>query len=690
MNDLSFAERYFYCGQSARIKNEVSILLKKFKSVISVILSLIFALSCFAVTAFAEGEIDSFSINPLVKGERYFIEWEKSDADGKYYFYLPAGSDLSSVETKFVSTNAVYVGDKKLGYGKTTDAFSEGGEFTLKSGGKEYQVVILQSENIPAMFIETESGSLDAIHSDKSHKEKGIISVVEDGEVTVDSTLSHIKGRGNSTWALDKKPYNIKFDKKTDLFGMGKAKKWSLLASYYDPSFLRNTFTFDFADEIGLLYSSKSKHVDLYINGEYQGNYLVCESVEVGKTRVDITDLEELNEEANADIDIESVALAGDRNGSKAGSIKYAEIPNDPEDITGGYLLEFDFKDRYVPEISGFVTNKGQPVVLKSPEYASKAQVEYISSLWQEIEDAIYSENGTNSLGKHYTDYIDLESFARMYIIEEFTMDIDAGLSSCYFIKDSKSDKIIASPVWDFDLALGSNSSLRYGVSLADPTKWYAGNGYISEKSNVTGKAFSTIFGMLFKHDDFIAAVKKVWQESAVPNLGEAKIESLRSLASEIKASATMDNYFWRRQLDSNYETVSGAFDSCVDSLLDFIAKRTTALSKGFAEDSALLYYDANGGSGITSNTEIASVGDKVKVAESSFEGETMQYIFNGWNTAKDGSGESFKPGDEITLEGEKTVLYAQWKKVSFLRANFLKFIELIKLFFARIKDLFK
>lgn len=673
----------------------MSVLSKKIKSVISIALSLIFALSCFAVTAFAEGEIDSFSINALVKGERYFIEWEKSEADGRYYFYLPAGCDLSSVETRFVSTNAVYVGGEKLGYEKKTAAFAGGGEFTLTSGGKEYRVVFLQSENIPAMFIETESGSLDAIHADKSHKEKGTISVVENGEVTVDTTLSSIKGRGNSTWNLDKKPYNIKFDKKIDLFGMGKAKKWSLLASYYDLSLLRNTFAFDFSEDIGLLYSSKSKHVDLYINGEYKGNYLVCESVEVGSTRVDITDLEELNEEANADIDIESVSLGGDRDGEKAGSIKYAEIPNNPEDITGGYLLEFELMNRYSPEVSGFVTNHGQPVVLKSPEYASKAQVEYISSLWQELEDAIYSEDGTNSLGKHYTDYIDLESFAKMFVIEEFTMDIDAGLASCYFIKDAKSDKIIASPVWDFDLALGATDALgvtndeRFGVSLSDPTKLFAGNGYIDGESNATGTTFRTIFAALCRHDDFIAAVKKEWSENAKPNLGAKKIASLRALASEIRASATMDNFFWRRKLDSSYETVSGAFDGYVNSLIGFIEGRTSALSKAYGENGAQLYYDANGGSGVTFNSEIASVGEKVVVASNSFEGETMQYIFNGWNTEKDGSGKSYAPGEEITLEGEKTVLYAQWKKVSFFKANILKLVEFIKAVFARIKQLF-
>ena len=173
---------------------------KRLQKTLSVVLSLIFALSVFAVTASAQGDIEYLSLNGVAKGERFFTEWQKSEADGKYYFYLPAGTDLSSVKTKFVAADPVYVGETKLGYDKETDAFAGGGEFTVTSGSASYQVVLLQSQNIPAMFIETESGSLDAIHADKSHKEKGKIAVVEDGEVTVDTTLASIKGRGNSTW----------------------------------------------------------------------------------------------------------------------------------------------------------------------------------------------------------------------------------------------------------------------------------------------------------------------------------------------------------------------------------------------------------------------------------------------------------------------------------------------------------
>ena len=663
---------------------------KRLQKALSIVLSLIFALSVFAVTAAAQGNIEYLSLSGVAKGESFFIQWHKSDADGKYYFYLPAGTDTSSLRTKFVSNDSVYVGETKLGYDKETNAFDGGGEFTVTSGSASYQVVVLQSQNIPAMFIETESGSLDAIHADKSHKEKGKIAVLEDGKVTVDTTLSSIKGRGNSTWKLDKKPYNIKFDKKIDLFGLGKAKKFSLLASRYDPSFLRNTFIYDLSDEIGLYYSSKNQHVDLYVNGEYLGNYLVCESVEVGSSRVDITDLDDLNEEANPGVDVEAAPLAGDRSGSSAGSIKYADFQGNPDDISGGYLLEYEFLDRYEPEVSGFVTKIGQPVVLKSPEYASKAQVEYISSFWQEFEDALYSENGTNSLGKHYTDYIDIDSFAKMYIIEELSMDIDAGLSSCYFFKDAKSDKIYASPVWDFDLALGSYTASRYGVSLLDTTKWLVANSYISGKNNPTGRAFYTVFGELFRHDEFISAVKKAWKENVLPNLGEEKIAQVKSLASDIAASATMDNFLWRRQLNSSYETVNSAFNKEVDYLVSFITNRTSALSKGYSDNAAYLFYDGNGAEGTAFETNITIAGEKVKIQNCSMDHDDFLYVFDGWNTAKDGSGTSYEPGDEITLDEGTTVLYAKWKKVSFIVANYLRFVELVRAIVAKIMSWFK
>lgn len=109
---------------------------------------------------------------------------------------------------------------------------------------------------------------------------------------------------------------------------------------------------------------------------------------------------------------------------------------------------------------------------MKSPEYASEAQVKYISGYWQEMEDALYSETGYNDLDKHYTDYIDIVSWAKQYLIQEWTSNWDAGLTSNYFYKDVDG-KLFAGPVWDFDSALG-NYEGRDGTNLKDPTNLHA------------------------------------------------------------------------------------------------------------------------------------------------------------------------------------------------------------------------
>jgi len=132
--------------------------------------------------------------------------------------------------------------------------------------------------------------------------------------------------------------------------------------------------------------------------------------------------------------------------------------------------MELELGSRYPNEASGFVTKRSQPVILKSPEYASQAQIEYISGYWQEMEDALYSDTGYNSLGKHYSEYIDTLSYARQYLIEEWSGDWDAGITSNYFYKDANG-KICAGPIWDFDSAA---NNVRAGHTISDPMQWNA------------------------------------------------------------------------------------------------------------------------------------------------------------------------------------------------------------------------
>lgn len=146
------------------------------------------------------------------------------------------------------------------------------------AGGKSVSVNIVKSAEIPAMFIQTASGTLDKVHANKDNKEKGTMALVKaDRSVDFDGNLKQIKGRGNSTWGFAKKPYNIKLENSSDLLGMGKGKGWCLLANYADRSLLRNRIVYNLAEETGIPFTMDSRNIDLYINGDYMGSYLITE-----------------------------------------------------------------------------------------------------------------------------------------------------------------------------------------------------------------------------------------------------------------------------------------------------------------------------------------------------------------------------------------------------------------------------
>ncbi|MGN1419636.1 MAG: CotH kinase family protein [Acutalibacteraceae bacterium] len=668
--------------------------MKASKKIISIFLSFIIVLSFGAILASAEGSLSDFSVT-VFDDKECSISWWKSELDGKYYIFLPSDCDLSSLEVSFKGVDTITIDGKTLESGSKTDIFAKGGEYQLNAAGEKYSVVFFKSENLPSIYIQTESGSLDAVHADKNYKEKAEITVAESGKVTISADLDYIKGRGNSTWRYDKKPYNIKFSKKTDLFSMGKAKKWSLIASADEQSLIRNKSVYDLAEDAGLLYSSKSQHVDLYINGEYRGNYLVCESVEIGSSRIDITDLEDATQEANAGMDIESFEQVGSKDkqsGYVADTIKYVEIPNDPADISGGYLLEFEQFNRYYKEVSGFTTKLGQPVIFKSPEYASKAQAEYIKAYYQEFEDAVYSKDGKNEQGKYYADYIDMTMMARMYIIQELVMNLDASTTSFYLFKDAGSDKFVASPVWDFDYSLGKKAK-RNGIDLTDPTVWYVKSHYLYddrgflEKENVS---FPTLLTQLCTHDDFMQLVKSEWKNSFEPVLGKSRTKTMTELYRSLESSAVMDAIRWNRYETTDVDENLKQFQSEAQSVVTFLEKRTAALEKGFSDDNATLIYDANGGYGCTYNSQIVSVGESATVRGCNFDSQGFRYFFRGWNTEPDGSGTSYAAGDEIKITDTKITLYAQWEQVSVFRATAARTLELfIQVLYAMLSSFF-
>jgi len=627
---------------------------------------------CTALPASAEGMSDlAFKATVGPEDEIvYTFNWWQPEVpeENKYSFALPYELRNEKVTVVMEERKTAVFDGAEIKNGTSINAPAEG-VHSLLMDNKQYTVTVFYGADIASVYITTESGSMDEVYADKSHKEAGIITIMDRNEVQYNGGLDYIKGRGNHTWTLLKKPFNIKLEEKTDLFGMGKQKGWSLLANYVDVTHIKNNVIYDFADTVGINYSSKSKHADLYVNGDYLGLYTITEKVEIDDNRVEITSLEELNEEANPDIDVEECDLGGTRGETSAhekGSYKYVKIPNNPEDITGGYLLEFELDERYDAEVSGFVTEYGQPIVVKSPEYASKEQVEYIRGFYQEFEDAVLSDDGYNSLGKHYSDYMDMESMAKMYVYHEYAKNMEVGLSSFYFYKEA-GDKLFAGPVWDFDKALGYE--YKFGsIELADSQGYLA----TGSSNDVGGMSIITL---LCRFPEFRRLAAQQWQEIFAPEV-DGLIKNIDSVTQEIKASALMDKNKWTEGFARTTAEVAQWQGNKVVDLKNFLTMRAKFMSENFSQDKLYVSYRANGGQGLMFDRNAYSAGEKAEVRNSYFDNGKREFL--GWNTARDGSGTSYMPDDEFKIT-ENITLYAQWEKPSFF--------EMIAEFFAGLFD---
>ncbi|RIA78436.1 CotH protein [Anaeroplasma bactoclasticum] len=214
-------------------------------------------------------------------------------------------------------------------------------------------------------------------------------------EYCFDSLSGKIKGRGNSTWNMAKKPYKLKFDKKIDLFGNGKAKTWTLIANYCDKSMIRNYIAYSMGKLLESDYVTSTQFIELFLNGEYLGVYLVCEQNEVGENRV--------------------------------------EIDESYRDVNTGYLLELDRRapDEGIEEGKDWFKLNSYPYAIKSPEPDDPLYTVEFTNYIKE-----YLNTSFNSiLSKNYEDvknYIDVDSFAKTYIVHEIMNMLDVSVSSFY------------------------------------------------------------------------------------------------------------------------------------------------------------------------------------------------------------------------------------------------------------------
>ena len=370
------------------------------------------------------------------------------------------------------------------------------------TSGKDSATAEMFFSKLPVVYINTENGA--AIVSKEDYIDAELIiqgnETYNSGTTTLYNGVTEIRGRGNSTWAQPKKPYKLKLDKKTDVFGMGKNKHWVLLANYLDESLLRNTLAYDLSGNMGMEQMS-TVFVDVILNGEFIGNYQFCEQIRVDGTRVDVFDWEGFCEDSAgviADAEGMSKSLKGDleeymlenMGWITSGTVKFNgttyTIANYPDieipDINGGYLIELD---EYYDEISKFKTNYNQPIMFKSPEFlnTNSDMMNFVKNYIQAFEDAVHADSYTAEYeGEtvHYSELYDFDALVDYWLINEIFFNEELNKKSTYMYKDIDS-LMYMGPIWDMDWSSGGEGqtyhteqwAVKYYSTNAQANNWY-------------------------------------------------------------------------------------------------------------------------------------------------------------------------------------------------------------------------
>lgn len=478
-------------------------------------------------------------------------------ADGSQYLFLPASADLNklalSVDTQNCTNPTVELqgskGTEKLG--KTVNvtklADADDGLYTLTvliNGKAAGTVCVAQSENLSALYITSDDPSAqgrDFVDASKSNIATAQMLLVDkDGKAVYDGALTQLKARGNTTFTVaEKKSYQIKLGKKSDLVACGeKVKTWTLLAGYNDATLLHDKLFKDLAASLGMPYTAASDWVDLYYDGVYRGTYLVSEKNAVNKTGVDITDMEDAYAGVNAGYGSNmTTATAENRYGQ---TYRYTTGLTEPANITGGYLLELNgaqlsgTPEPKYDEASGFMTARGSAMNVKSPEWCGKDAMAYISEYYQAFEDAVYAQDADGNYtgynaetGKYYYEYCDLTSLVQAYLLQSLSGNSDAFYSSLFFYKDADG-LMYAGPVWDMEMTCGSG--------------W---NGYIGPDNDfINGRYLVTA---LLKIPGFRAAVSNYYHDTFLAQAQQLVGDDGKVMtgAARLSASAAMNYRQW-------------------------------------------------------------------------------------------------------------------------------------------------
>jgi hypothetical protein len=482
-----------------------------------------------------------------------------SDTGGKGVSSISKTSAIASSESSSSaiasseSSSSSAVGSESSSNSSVTFAFSS---ISHSSVPADFPVGITQT--LPVLRVTTNNAA--PIQSKETYV-TGQYTLVDSDETLAQGDLE-IRGRGNSTWGWVKKPYRVKLKTSTEILGMPVSRHWVLLANYVDKTLMRNDIAFRFARSIGMEYSPRNRHVDLYLNGSYQGIYQLTEHIRVATDRVNIPELKVTD--------------------------------TDDEKITGGYLMEVDFrmhKDYCKGDagnwesfcVRGVNMNREEtfcvdstkgmnPFCIDTPEDLLEddwsAQRNYIETYIGNTETALFGSDFADE-DQGYAAYIDVDSAIHYFLVNELFKNPDGAATSFYLYK-KRNGKLFFGPIWDFDLAMGNagydNVEKVEGWHIR-PAAW---------------------FNRLFQDPAFEARVKARWQVLKEQGAFEEMFEYAQARAYWLSAVQANNYAIWSvTDFDSwiNHGSAGvGSYVTEVNELLRWQRERYQWLDEQFSK----------------------------------------------------------------------------------------------------------
>lgn len=489
-----------------------------------------------------------------------------------------AKSEPEMLIPEFEATGKVFVGSQEVVSGKTAISFADDFVITVKADdgtSLDYNVVL----NCPQINRE-----LPVLHfrPDKliNSKDNYVDTYIELYDKTPDSSGEgwwdsaekgkiEMRGRGNSTWVLPKKPFRMKFSEKFSPIGLNHAKEksWTLLAQDMDKSLLRTHLAFEYSralfdpqegyhDSKAILFTPASQYINVYLTGDYYDS-------STGKTRymdgeyLGLYQMSDQLERATGRVAVEKLEEADGDN---------------PDKITGGYLIEADLHEG------------NHPTAMKKIRFSYKypkdddfhqSQYDYISDFLNKAEQALYGPDFKDPQ-KGWRKYFDEKTLADFVIIKEFVGDMD-GYTSIYAYKRRSHDKLFFGPIWDCDK--GWDNDRRVPHSQYHPLTSLMIHAGFWMPSNVQDDWFQH----LWTDETFRAFVAKRWadkKEELKAVTDRVLRETPADMAKAIEANFTVWPFYY--QYSSEAKMPAQTYELEIQRIRDMSAAREALLDNLF------------------------------------------------------------------------------------------------------------